>query len=348
MPDRNLFFLLAATLIAVISCLFVVNNRYATTEFNVLQGGLVFSELGNQANEVREIEIQRNQDSFTLTRKGNRWVNSGVGGFPIEPGRVENIVVSLATLKYVEPKTTRNELYQRLDVGDVGADSNSTRLILRNTKGDQLADVIVGKAGKIGTFASSVYIRQSSNDQAWLVEGNLDVRYDAVDWMDRLIIDIKAKDLAALTVMHTDKEIVMLKRLDKSRMTLATLPVGREIRHQHQVDFLSGLLQQVMFSDVAPISENEKKSPSMFEAIAETKERLQIRLFANDLEPDGSIWVRFEGAVSNEALTSDDVRQQADDLNSRFDGWRFKLPRKFADRLKIRLGDIIGTTTVNN
>ena len=347
MPDRNLTLLAGITFMVLAAAWVAVNNRYATVESVELEGGLVFPELNSVVNTVDEIEVARPGGSFTLKRDSDRWVNSSVGDFPIPLDRVEKIILSIAALKYLEPKTTRKELYHKLDVEDVEADSKSTRLLLKNATGAVIADVIVGKPKSTASIPG-LYVRIAGNRQAWLVGGVLDVRYDAVDWLDRLIIDIDSDVIMELVVRHLDGEVVNLGRDNNSLMIPINLPAGVKVQHQYQIDFLAGLLESAIFNDAKPGNEDGLTIPSAFEATVITNDYLEILVSASAPEEDGSVWAHFKAAISNEILATNAAREQQRNLNTKLSHWQFRLPRKFTDRLKIRLSDITGIPATNN
>ena len=95
------------------------------------------------------------------------------------------------------------------------------------------------------------------------------------------------------------------------------------------------------FSDAKRIVAMDSKKPPDFEVIVQLKNHLVIMLRASESEEDGSLWAQIDAQVANDEQTSDFVKQEADRLNSNFSDWNVKLPRKSANRLKIRLSDIV-------
>ncbi len=347
-PSRSLTLLGGFTCIALLACWIVISQRYDVVEPEYLGGGFVFPKLGSSANTVKEIEITRANGSFVLTLEEGGWVNDGISGFSVLPDRVEEVIVSMTTLKYLEPKTTRVELYNKLDVEDVYEDSKSTQLSLRNMAGEVLASVIVGRVKESNTPEPELYIRLDGSERAWLVEGSLDVRYDAIHWSDTKIIDIPSDTVETLVVQHADGEVVALGREDKTQMTLENLPLGTEIQHQYQIDFLAGLLESVTFIDAKFIDHKNTKRPQVFKVTISTSDLLKITLTTSEPEEDGSIWVSFDALVSNDQFVTDQVKREVQRINTDLSNWNFKLPRKFTDRLKLRRSDIVATLTTNN
>ena len=59
------------------------------------------------------------------------------------------------------------------------------------------------------------------------------------------------------------------------------------------------------------------------------------------------MWAAVDAGLAADGGASDHARAQAARIASRFDGWLLKLPRRIADRLEIRLHDIVGTGSMD-
>ena len=348
MASRGLIALISVTTISVVLCWFVLGQRYATASLEQQQGGLVFPELQSQLADVTEIYITRASGSFVLNRDEETWLNNGLGGYPVKKQLVERAIAALAGLRYLAPKTNREALFHKLHVEEVDTASKSTRMVLRNSNGVTLADVVIGKPKDRSTSQQALYIRPVSQDRAWLADGVIDVRYDAEEWSDRNIVSIDAKSLSNLEIRHADGELIALRRADRGKMTLAQLPVDVQIRHQHQIDFVAGLLEGVRFDDAERVDDATGYSETEYEVIAKTLNHLAVSIRAGKPEEDGSIWVQLSAQLSDSSQASDTVKQEVNRINNDFGDWKVRLPRKFTDRLKIRLSDIIETTITNN
>ena len=350
MPTRGLLIFAVVTVVAVVACWIAINGRYREVALEKQEGGLVFPAFQRQVSAIAEIEVTRANGRFALTRREGGWANMGIGGYPAKEKRVEKVIAAVAGLKFIEPKTGRSKLYHKLDVEDVTADStNSTRLTIKDTAGAVLADIIVGKPKKnvAGLDRQGVYVRIPGDDRAWLAEGSLDVRYDAAEWSDRMVVDMDAGSLTALTARHADGEIVALHRNQPRdrKLTLKNLPVGARVEHQHQIDYMAGLLQGVRFKDAKRTSATDRETIPAFEATVLSEDLLAVTLRASEPAKDGSVWTRIHAQVTNGTQASDRARREAARIKSNFSGWSIKLPRTITDRLKIRLRDIIETGT---
>ena len=342
MPTRGLSVLSAITVTMFVACWFAVDDRYSNFIQNTQEGGLVFPELQYQLAEITDIEVTRPGGKFVLSHRENAWVNFGIGGFPSVSDRVESIIAGMASMRYIAPKTGRGKLYHRLQVEDVTPTAKSTRLTFRDRAGATLADVIIGKP-KDAHNQKSVYVRFPDDAQAWLVTGVFDVYRDAVEWSNRLVVDFDAHTLNALTVSRLGRETVALYRNQPHdrKMTLKNLPSNASVAHQHQIDYMAGLLQDLNFIDAKHASEKILKVISVFKIVARWKNYLAVTLHAGEPMEDGSVWVQIDARVTDNLRASDIEKQEADRIRSKFSGWCIKLSRKFTDRIEIRLNDII-------
>ena len=347
MPTRGLIVLAVATVATVAATGIAVDKRYRETVLEARGGEVVFPELRGRAGGVDEIEVTRAGAAFALERRGDGWANAGLGGYPARVELVETVLSGIADLRYLEPKTARAALYPKLAVEDAGPGAGSTRLTLGDGHGGVLADLVVGKARPRTANAdrAGVYIRLPGRERAWLAEGALDVHRDAPGWSDPEIVDIDARSIRSLTVRHADGEVVDLHRAapDDRKLTLRNLPAGAAVAHQHEIDFMAGLLKGLSFVDARAGPPSDPAVAPGFEATVRTADHLRVTLRAGNPAEDGTLWAAIDAGLAVGVEASDHARAEASRIASRFDGWLVKLPRRISDRLKIRLRDIIGT-----
>ena len=347
MPTPGLIVLALVTVATVAASGIAVDARYRQTVLEARGGEAVFAELRGLAGGVDEIAVERAGVVFALERRGDGWANAGLGGFPARGELVETVLSEIADLRYLEPKTARAALYPKLGVEDAGPGAGSTRLTLGDGDGGVLADLVVGKARPRTANAdrAGVYIRLPGRERAWLAEGTLDVHRDASGWSDREIVDIDARSIRSLTVRHADGEVVDLHRAepDDRKLTLRNLPAGAAIAHQHEIDFMAGLLKGLSFVDARAGPPSDPAVAPGFEATVRTADHLRVTLRAGNPAEDGTLWAAIDAGVAVGVEASDHARAEASRIASRFDGWLLKLPRRISDRLKIRLRDITGT-----
>ena len=352
MPTRGLVVLAVVTVTTVVASGIAVDKRYRQTVLEAQGGEVVFPDLRGRTGGVAVIEVARAGAAFTLERRGDDWANAGLGGYPARAELVETVLSGIADLRYLESKTARAALYPKLGVEDAGPGAGSTRLTLGDGDGGVLADLVVGKARPRTAAAdrAGVYIRLPGRERAWLAEGTLDVHRDASGWSDREIVDIDARAIRSLTVRHADGEVVDLHRTapDDRKLTLRNPPAGAAVAHQHQIDYMAGLLKGLSFVDARAGGSSDPAVTRGFEATVETLDHLRVTLRAGNPAEDGTLWAAIDAGLAGDAETSDHAHAEASRIASQFNGWLLKLPRRISERLKIRLRDIIGTGSMED
>ena len=76
-------------------------------------------------------------------RDGDGWFVAEKGNYPAAAGKVRQIVLGMADLALVEPKT--RPIHPRLEVDDPGK-GKSTLVTLKDKAGTPLAELIIGNA----------------------------------------------------------------------------------------------------------------------------------------------------------------------------------------------------------
>ena len=348
MPDRSLCLLLCFALFISGTSWWFIDARYQTSAaWQTPDKGLVFPALEHQLNDITNIEVVRASGKFVLSKHNGVWLNNGVGGFPALATKVEKAIVAIASLKYQEAKTRRASLYTKLDVENISAAAKSTRLTFKENSGKIVADLIIGKNKKILDL-QGLYIRLANTEQAWLVENAMnneliDVRHDAIDWSNKRVFDIVPDALTALSFKPESGAVLALYRAQPqaTKLTVKNLPVNAKIEHQFQIDYLSGLLNELTFLDAKPNILAQQTSLPPFTVEAKTAYGSAITLSVYEPLADGSAWTQVEAKLINPAQSSTRAQLEVTRISSSFNGWLIKLPRKFTDRLKIKLSDIL-------
>lgn len=346
--NRGLVVLAGVTVITVIAAGWSLSERYSEAALERREGGLIFPNLQQKVGDISAVQVARASGSFTLERQTDGWANMGAGGFPARQARIEKMIGGLAGLSYFEPKTARTDLYPRIEVEDVAEGTKSTRLTVKDESGTALADVIVGKAkiGVAGLDRDGVYVRLQGEERAWLAEGTLDVRYDAADWSDRRVVDVRASAIGVMSVKHADGEVVEIyrKNSDDADLTLKNLPDNAEIDNQYQIDYMAGILDSVSFGDARRADKIDFEGDPGFQATVVSTDGLVVMLRTTAPAEDGTAWVQVDADVAKDFEPKEDAKKEAERIDSELAGWAFQVPRAKTERLKIRLKDIIKVT----
>lgn len=355
MSRRALALLTAVTVLAIAAAWMVSVQRAPRTG---IDRPPLFPELIDRVNEVARVEIDSARERTVLARAGEHWVVANRDAYPALRERVKRTVLGIAELRVIEGKTRRPELYPRLGVEDPDTeDASSRRVVLTDAGGRKLAALIVGKERK-GSAAqiaeAALYVRKEGEAQALLVEGELAVSATPRDWMDTTLMDIDARRIRDITVVHRDGEHVRLWRPDATvaDYTIEGLPPDREPRSRALLTSLGTALEELRFDDVAaaavvPLSPGEATVTTTYRSF----DGLVVK--ARLAENGGRTWVAFD--VHHEAPAGEtggedgrapaEVAREAAALAERLAPWVFVLPEFKVAMMTKRLAELVRTAT---
>src|SRR3954452_5771616 len=143
MPNRNFLLLLGATVIVVIAAVVTLAaaDRAASS---VPAGERALPGLAAKLGELAWVRLSHGATKIDFAQIGARWAVVEKGNYPAAPGKLRQLLLGLADLTLVEPKTERPELFARLDLDDP-ANGKATDLKLNDRIGQTVAELIVGK-----------------------------------------------------------------------------------------------------------------------------------------------------------------------------------------------------------
>lgn len=243
------FSLITAVLIGV--AWMVSHKRVPQTE---LSKSALFPGLVEHINDTSRIEIRTQDKGTTLVKRDDKWVLEERHGYPALFTRVQDLAFALTELDIIEPKTKDKTRYAQLGVEDIDAKgADSTSITLKDKQGQTLASLIVGKEriAKGGNVRSR-YVRPVGGEQAFLVEGNLDVSAEAADWIEKNLVDIPSERIQRVTIAHPGGETVLLSRKSakEPNFNLVGIKPGHKLRSQVTLNSIASSLQSLSFQDV--------------------------------------------------------------------------------------------------
>src|SRR5579863_3783513 len=138
MQTRSFLLLVAATLVLVAAAAYALltGDRAVTP---APQPQLVFPKLAEQLGDLAWMRISRGNAKTDFNLIAGRWTVVEKGNYPAAPGKVRRLLLALAGLTLVEPKTARPELFSRLGLDDPRA-GKSTLVGLQDRTGKTVAE----------------------------------------------------------------------------------------------------------------------------------------------------------------------------------------------------------------
>ena len=244
---RNFLYLAFVTLFALVVLLFAPEDgsseKHATDT-------LLLPGISAQVNDVDRVEIitAGNQTLATLVKTEQNWQFEQMGGYRADWSKLRTLLADLTQARVVEVKTDKPEYYARLGVEDVAAEDAGSVLV-KLSIGDRTSSVLVGHQaqGRPGQ-----YVRLQNAAASALVDRNINISLEAMDWADSSIIDISAAEVAEVEIIHPRGERVLVTRIsaDQTDFDLVGQPFDREIKSSWAVNSLGSVFVMLKMKSV--------------------------------------------------------------------------------------------------
>ena len=330
MSPRSFYKLLIVTLAALSAAItvWVLTPEYSTGSFF---GEPLLPDMMNRINEVDVISIEHEGKSLTfLKSNGDDWSLMEANGYPADKERIRNMLIGLAHLEKIEPKTSLPEFYPDLQVESTSADNSKSYLLtLLNKEGEQITSLLVGKKiNGITWNGSGYFIRFPNEEQSWLVRGNFDVTGKRQSWMATRILPLYQGRIGTVTVVDgAQKREGVYTRTDPALPLLPSFTSDKYVITS--VDFTKRMEEVLTSFDFESVS---RRTAALAQAkpfsslMIETLDGMNIFLFLY-LE-DSIPYAAVSFSASEKA--SDEVREEVLRLEETHNKWLYRIP---ADRI---------------
>lgn len=339
MTGRNFWTLLAVTVIAVIAAVFVVRGGGAPRT-DPLVGQAVLPEVTQRLADVGRVTLVHAGAKITLLRRGEHWVVEEKDDYPANDVKVRQALLGLADLSFVEPKTSKPDLYSRLEVEDTDKkEAKSTLVTVADAKGSLLGELITGKrrVDQLGGGNDGIYVRKPGDTQSWLARGTLDVSGDAPQWLDKKLMDLPQAKIKDATLTAADGAALGFKR-DKpeEKFSLATPPpAGKQLKSGDPLDTPAGALAGLDLADVRAAKDFDFPKTGVATARYDSFDGLTVTI--NIVQKDGKDWARIVASGTGDAA------KQAADLNAKLGPWIYAIESYKAKAMETKLDDVVET-----
>ena len=336
------------------------------------QGGMLAPGLEDALNDVERITVTKAAGEVvaTLERRPESWVVVEKGGYPADVGKIRQGLVALAEARILEQKTSNPEFYARLGVEDV-ADANAAGIAIAFTaSGHDLPTLILGNT----EGAKFRYARRAGEEQSYLIDRAPDLPRSAAQWVDADIIDVRGERVREVTITHADGEVVTIAKTTSDAMNfdVANVPAGRELTYPGVANVVGNALRELNLEDVQPAAENPEgesvrieyrtfdglvlavrgselgeESWVTFEASYSPEQAAQAAPAADSANPPGGGDSAPESAAAADSSTSaageeaPDVASEAQRINQRVGGWRYRIAGYQYDQMTRRMSDLL-------
>jgi hypothetical protein len=337
----------AVTAIVVVAASVIVVERYATATF-VHEKEPIFAAMHDKVNDVTEILYEDKQVRIDVARRENgQFVLAERHDYPVSNDIVRELVVGLAELKVLEPKTKLEKLYPRIQVDDLEKEKSLAKhLQVKGKNGEILIDALIGRRNfdTTGLTDEGRYVRRVGEAQSWLVAGRFDIPDQIKKWVGKEFMNVDAKRIDTATTTQPDGTKLMVQREEKdgTRFKVLNVPKGREVEYQIDVDNISDGVDKIEFEDVAKPGEIDFPKDKTIHTTFNTYDGLIVDadIYPKD-ESKSEFWGRFKASVSDKAENKDDIQKEADKINAEVTNWVYRIPAFKYRYMSRRLDEVL-------
>ncbi len=310
----------------------------------------------NQVDRIR-LTAPEGDGTMTLSRDRDGWTVEERDGYPVDAGKVRQLLIRLSEARTLEEKTADPAFYDRLGVEDVTGDSGSGVLV--EIEGGVEAALIVGKQEP--RSGRGTYARPKNAARSVLVDQALEPGTRIADWVVRDIVDIPETAVVRVDVLHADGNRVEIRRDEDGALVLGNLPEGRELSAVGGPATLARTLAGLRLEDVRATAAGEPPEDATTARFVTSDGRAltarlwqqdETRLLAMDVaragdegatDPDAD---EDTGTGPGEDTGPADEADQVSDAelraeNQRLSGWTFTIPVWKYDQINRRLEDLL-------
>lgn len=338
MQSKRLFLLMIAAALSAIAAA-AVSFTGGGHPTDPLAGRPVLPQVKADPNAVVKVILTGAKGVITLNRGETGWTVGEKSGYPADPLKTRKLLLGLAELTYVEPKTALPALYSRLDLDDPGKDKSQAILVeADDAKGTVLGKLIVGKRriDELGGGNDGVYFRLQGEAQSWLAKGTLDIDSDVLQWLDRRFVDLPEARIKQATIQQPGgATVVIVREKAADKFALKDPPADRKLKSDTILVEPATVLQSFDLTDVKRADELPFPKDGIVTATYETFDGLKVRIEL--LKQGEAFWVK----LTAEAGDDEKIKTEAEGLNKRWSGWVYGIASSKGTSLAMKLEDLL-------
>jgi hypothetical protein len=358
--------LVALVVAAVLLTLLAMFGERGSDTAESGQGSELVPQLDAAINEIEQITLATagGETAATLERGADGWMVVQKGGYRADVGKIREGLRALAEARILEPKTANPQLHSRLGVEDVENDTAAGVAVSFTAPGRDLPTVILGNA----EGAKYRYARRAADAQSYLIDRDPDLPRNAAQWVDPQIIDLRSDRVQQVTISHPDGELVTLSKAsrDAPNFDVANVPEGRELLYPGAANVVGNALRELRLEDVQPVAASAAPAT---EVVVEFRTFDGLVVVARGSEEGDQAWIaltasfdaeqaaRFDADVAATGSEADeqpadeapvpaedealDPSAEAQRINERVTGWRYRIASYQYDQLTRHVADLL-------
>jgi uncharacterized protein DUF4340 len=351
MSQRTVAILAGA--LVVLLALVIFGQR---TSAPVGTGSALVPDLAAALGDLERVTVVKanGETVATLEKRPDNWVVADKHDYVANAAKLRQALTALSEAKILEQKTANPALYGRLGVEDVTGASAAGVSIALAAQGHDLPTIILGNA----EGSKYRYARRAGEAQSYLIDRNPDVPRAAAQWVDSVIVDVRGERVREVTITHADGEVVHLSKASSelANFEVAGVPKGRELSYPGVANVVGNALRELNLEDVEPASAPAEQ-PTVVEY--RTFDGLVVRVTGSKRGDED--WIALEASVdaataappaapaegaavegaATPATPAADPSAEAQRINAKVGGWRYKIAGFQYDQMTRRMADLL-------
>jgi|TARA_Y100000310_G_scaffold344219_2_gene455792 hypothetical protein len=349
-----------AAIIAV-SVVIVFASSRSTEPVDPLLGTPVFPGLNDALGELRQVDIVTGKDEINLALLEDGWVVTNRDGYPASFDKLSSLLDNLTEADFAERKTSKPEYFDRLGLRDLDDQESEAVKLKIVTGGQEPRELLVGKAA---SSRSGQYFRFLGEQQAWLMNAQLDVETDAEEWLEPAIINIDSERVRKVTHTSASGEQLTVVREggEAENFEVVDLPADKKLKYGTVANALGRSLVNVRLKDVRKadgfdLSDSGKaeywcKNGLVVSVLTKEMDGQYYLSFAvdageasevvaNDSDEPDSNEAPASGSETDEGSNQPDLAEEVAGLKKDLDAWVFEVTQFTFDEFTKTLADMV-------
>jgi uncharacterized protein DUF4340 len=251
-----------------------------------------------------------------------QWSMMERSNYPASLDQVHKVLVGLATLETIEPKTATPDWFHYVNL-DAPPKGNGIRIDVSDTSGRPMAAALFGTTEDIGdaSGAIGIFVRRPTELQSWLVRSVFDPKSDPGDWMDKSTIKLDRERIQEVNVTPATGPAYSARREKPSDADFKLSPVasGREPSNEAAADGVASVMTGFTFDDVKPVGQVDfsratKVTTKTFDGLTLTTSVVQL---------GQDYWAKVAATADS---SHPDAEKEAAKISAQTAPWAYKLP----------------------
>lgn len=305
-------------------------------------GSRLVPALEEALNDIERVTVTKAGGATvaTLERGEDTWTLAETDGYAADVARLRQALVALAEARIVEQKTSNPELYDRLGVEDIAAESAAGIAVDLEGGGDWPTIILGDSEG-----SEYRYARLSDAAPSFMIDKNPNLPRETIEWLDRLVVDLAGPRVREVTIAHPGGARLVLRKPDAGTtdFTVENIPDGRELLYAGVANVVGNALRDLRFEEVAPAAALEPDPDQVVNVEYRTFDGLVIAI--EGIEQDDEHWISLTARAEAEDAADGAAAAEAAGINERVAGWRYRIASYQYDPITRRMSDLLKPPT---